>query len=470
MRGIHIQQLKTGFARSARWRISAVVIVLVLFQVAVPVWGQTQSEPEGLTLPLAVEIALRSNPGLHAVTTGQTLAQVGTQEARAGRLPVISVSEVVTNGNNPVYVFGSLLEQSRFAEKNFALDSLNNPDPLTNFRTQIQVRYPLFDQRRTQTQIAKAEIGEQQAATQYEMVEQRLRFEVIRAYFGVLVAQANQRVANQAVETAEVEAKRVKDMFDSGMVVASDLLSIETQLAEFRQQQIQAAGDIRTAQAALNTVLGVAIDHQQSVTGTLEGQSFTVPPESELITTALASHPEYRQAALAVEQRQKDQHGARGEYQPRTDLFATLGNSGHKLVNGSGDYAVGVSVTFDLFKPGRSERVKQADLAREISEYQLQQKANELRFEVVRANQHFLSAKARLDVATKAVSQAQEVLRIVRDRYGAGITTVTEVLRAQTALVRAQTNELFARYDYVVGFAQIQLASGQLKEVGPFVR
>ncbi|HNC44713.1 MAG TPA: TolC family protein, partial [Acidobacteriota bacterium] len=347
MRGTHIQHFKTGFWRL---RTSAVMVVLVLFQVTIPVWGQTPSEPEGLTLPLAVEIALRSNPGLQAVTTGQTLAQVGTQEARAGRLPTISVSEVVTNGNNPVYVFGSLLEQSRFAEKNFALDSLNNPDPLTNFRTQVQVRYPLFDQRRAQTQIAKAEIGEQQASAQREMVEQRLRFEVIRAYFGLLVAQANQRVADQAVETAGAEAKRVKDMFDSGMVVASDLLSIETQLAEFRQQQIQAKGDIQTAQAALNTVLGVAIDRQQSVTGTLEGQSFTVLPEAELITSALANHPEYRQAALAVEQRQKDQHGARGEYQPRTDLFATVGNSGHKLVNGSGDYAVGVSVTFDLFK------------------------------------------------------------------------------------------------------------------------
>ncbi|HNG96239.1 MAG TPA: TolC family protein, partial [Acidobacteriota bacterium] len=189
MRGTHIQHFKTGFWRL---RTSAVMVVLVLFQVTIPVWGQTPSEPEGLTLPLAVEIALRSNPGLQAVTTGQTLAQVGTQEARAGRLPTISVSEVVTNGNNPVYVFGSLLEQSRFAEKNFALDSLNNPDPLTNFRTQVQVRYPLFDQRRAQTQIAKAEIGEQQASAQREMVEQRLRFEVIRAYFGLLVAQANQ--------------------------------------------------------------------------------------------------------------------------------------------------------------------------------------------------------------------------------------------------------------------------------------
>ena len=54
-------------------------------------------------------------------------------EARAGYLPRVDVAEAWQRGNNPVFVFGSLLSQQRFTMANFALDALNHPDPLTNY-------------------------------------------------------------------------------------------------------------------------------------------------------------------------------------------------------------------------------------------------------------------------------------------------------------------------------------------------
>ena len=59
-------------------------------------------------------------------------------------------------------------------------------------------------------------------------------------------------------------------------------------------------------------------------------------------------------------------------------------------------------------------------------------------------------------------------LRIVQDRYQAGLTTITEVLTAQTARLRAQFNELAARYDLYLGYAEVSLASGTLKDVAAF--
>ena len=89
-----------------------------------------------------------------------------------------SSAKHLRGGNNPVFVFGSLLEQARFTQQNFRLSALNNPDPLSNFRTAITLRQTLFDQLQTYTRVTQARLGQQQADLQKAMVEQQVRFEV----------------------------------------------------------------------------------------------------------------------------------------------------------------------------------------------------------------------------------------------------------------------------------------------------
>jgi hypothetical protein len=118
--------------------------------------SQRANAPEALTLPLAVEIALRTNPLMRATASGREIADAQAQEAKAGRFPLVQLSETWINGNNPVFVFGSLLEQGRFTQQNFNLTSLNNPDPLNNFRFGVTIKAPLFDQRQTSTRVVVA--------------------------------------------------------------------------------------------------------------------------------------------------------------------------------------------------------------------------------------------------------------------------------------------------------------------------
>src|SRR6266508_4928264 len=58
--------------------------------------------PEELTLPLAVEIALRTHPLMRATAAGRQIADAQAQEAKAGRFPLVQLSEPWINGNNPV--------------------------------------------------------------------------------------------------------------------------------------------------------------------------------------------------------------------------------------------------------------------------------------------------------------------------------------------------------------------------------
>lgn len=440
-----------------------------------PVVGSMQAlrqanAPEALTLPLAVEIALRTNPLMRATASGREMADAQAGEAKAGRFPQIQLSETWINGNNPVFVFGSLLEQGRFAPQNFNLSSLNNPGPLNNFRSGVTVKAPLFDGRQTSTRVAVAKLNQKQADTQIDQVEQRVRFDALKAYYGVLLAQMKKEVADEAVKLAEADVKRSGDRVEVGATVSSDLLSAEAQLAEFRQQQIQALGEVVVARAALNTAMGLPVDALQNVSGRLVAKTFDVAAQAELMRTALDHRPDYSRAALSRDSRREQWKGARGEFLPRVDVFANAGVSANKgIYDGSGDYVVGASVTFNLFDAGRKARVAQARAAAELAASEQELLANQIRLEVVRAYQEFVSARERLLVAERVIGHATEALRIVQDRYHEGLTTITEVLRAETALVRARLNLLGARYDHYVGYANVLLATGRLTDVEPFV-
>ena len=427
------------------------------------------SDPtEQLTLTQAVEIALRTNPSMKVTAAGRQLADAQLQEARTGRWPSLQANETFTSSNNPVFVFGTLLEQGRFGPENFAIDSLNHPNAINNFRSALTLRLPLFDQRQTETRTAQARIAQQEADQQTEMAAQQLRFAVIRTFYGLLLAQARLEVSDEAVKSAEADVKRARDIFESGLVVQSDLLAAEVQLSEFRQQQIQAKGDLITAMAALNTAMGLPVDSPQQPLGQLVERSFPTEKVEVLSEQALQDRPDYQRAVLSTRASAVRSRGARGEWLPRVDAFVTAGASGRYVAGGSGDYAAGASITFNVFDAGRKARIDQSRAAESIATAQQEQLANQIRFEVMRAYQQYVSARERMAVVAQVTAQATETLRMVQDRYHAGLTTITELLRAQTALVRARSDVLAARYDQYVGYANVLLAAGRLKDVGAF--
>jgi outer membrane protein len=424
--------------------------------------------PEALTLSAAVDKALQNNPLIRITLSGREIADAQLREARAGWFPLLQFSETFTRGNNPVFVFGSLLEQGRFGSQNFEISTLNNPEPLSNFRTAFNLRQALFDQLQTSTHVTQARLGQQQADLQKAMVEQQVRFEVIRTYYGILVAHAKKEVAEEATKMAESDVKRIQDRFQSGLVVQSDLLAAEVQLGEFRQQQIDAEGDLAIAYAALNTVLGLPVDTLQKVTGDLVDKRFETAKQEELIRLALLHRPDYVRSGFSIQLNKEGVTGAKREYLPRLDLFGNFGVSGENLSSGSSDYTFGASLTFNIFDPGRSARISKARAVESMATAEQQHLANQISLEVVRAYQQYVSARERLVVAGQVIDQATETYRIVQNRYREGLTTITEVLRAETALVRSRLNLVAARYDHYVSYAHVLLSAGTLTDISPF--
>jgi outer membrane protein TolC len=431
--------------------------------------GQRSADPEEISLGRAVEIALAANPMTRATASGRALAAAQLDEARASRLPLLQFTENFARGNNPVFVFGSLLEQGRFGPGNFQVHSLNNPESISNFRTALTLRFPLFDQRQSATRIAQARIGEQQSDEQQKQAAQQIRFEVIKAYYGLLVAQAKKAEADDAVKMEEADVTRIRARFDAGLVVQSDLMAAQVQLAEFEQQRIEADSEVVTAGAALNLALGLPLETRHIISGDLVERQFHLQSQERLVAEALVKRSDCIRAGLAVRSGEQGERLAHSELLPRVDTFATYGVSGQGLASGSADYVIGATLTFNIFDPGRAARREEAQAAKAIASAEQDRVAARVRFEVISAYQHYTSARERSTVALQAIAQASEALRIVNDRYDEGLAVITEVLRAETAKVRARVNLLEVRYDYYVGYAAVLLAAGDLTGVESFV-
>ncbi|HQU84417.1 MAG TPA: TolC family protein [Pyrinomonadaceae bacterium] len=453
---------KTLIERKTLWRMILPIFFAVVF--AIPISAQNVFPPI-LTLEKAVETAVQNNPQTRMTEAGIKLAEAKIAEAKTGKSPFVNFSQNVMRSNNPVFVFGSLLEQGRFGAANFAIDKLNHPSGLNNFRSLVSVQKPLFDQHQTRSHVTQANFGKQQAELQAEFVRQNLRFGVIKQFYGTILAQEQVKVTTEAVKAAEANRKKTRDLADVGMTTEADFLAAEVELANAEQQKLEAESDRIVSLSALNITLGEKPDFQYEINTNLQEKFFQVEDQDELLKLALENRADFQKTKLAVEQSKEQTKSVINTKLPRVDVFGNYGYSSPYIANGSSDYTVGISLNYTLYDAGRKARIEQTTSAEMLAEAQKDDLANQIRLEVIKSYQNYQTSRAKIQVSVKAIAQAEEVLRIVQDRYKFGVSTITEVLRAETALVRAKQNLLSARHDYYIAYAAILLATGRLTDV-----
>src|SRR4051812_26378197 len=175
---------------------------------AVPLAAQ-----EALTLRQAVDLALRSNPLVAAAEAGEKEAEPRIHQARSAYLPRVQFSESLQRGNNPVFVFSSLLTQHQFGDANFAIGSLNRPDALNNYQSQLTVEQVVFDARQTSRGVEAARLNHQMAGEDTRRSHSDIILDVLRAYFGVTLSEKNLEVARQSVDSARADLERAEAIY-----------------------------------------------------------------------------------------------------------------------------------------------------------------------------------------------------------------------------------------------------------------
>jgi outer membrane protein len=422
------------------------------------------SAQEPFTLKDAVSIALTKNPSIEASAASIRAAEQRLAQARANYLPKVNYSESYARSNNPVFVFSTLLTQRRFTEQNFAIRALNHPDSVQNFQSLVAVDQLAFDGGMTRHAARSADLGVQLMSQD----DRRLRMEIVqgvlRAYYGVLLSAEALQAAQEALRSAEADAQRAESVRDAGMSTDSDVLSIQVHLAAVREQQIRRSFDLDLAKAALNEALGLPLDTPHKLTSGLQPIPLSERELAEFEREALASRPEARQANLAVQLAESQNASARSALLPQVYLRGAFEADRARFVNqGGANWLAAVTLRWQVFNGFENRaRVRQTVEETRGARAQQQRTGSSLRLQVRQAYYDLRSAQQRIEVARSAVTQAEESLRIIKNRYQAGLTNVTELLRNETALLEARTRYLGAVHDQRVAAGALELAAGTL--------
>ncbi|MBN2432392.1 MAG: TolC family protein [Acidobacteria bacterium] len=442
------------------------LILLLLMAGHTPATAQETAAAEPLTLSTAARIALNKNPRVQVAAHDLHAAQAQVKQARAMFLPRVDFRETFTNGNNPVYVFGTLLGQKTFSEMNFSIPSLNEPDPLNNFKSEVTLYQSIWEGGKIRAQNRIANLNEQIQVQEQELTRQQVIFDVVRHYYAVQLSRQRTATAEAALHSAEANAKRIQDLLDNGLVVKSDLLRIQVFQAEMQQALFEAENQLQLSRAALDADLGR--DYHAYTTyelaTPLEKIQVSLPDERSLLDQALQNRPEVLTLRSAITIAENQVRHAQGDYLPGVGFFSTLEyNVGTQADARGGNYLLGVQLRWNIFD-GFAKGARVAE--NRSRQYGLEMKLDHLTDMIsLQIKDNYLrmrTAHQQYEVAAAAVSQAEEALRITRDRYESGLATLTDLLASETALTGARTRLSQAQYQYNVAYANLELSAGTL--------
>jgi len=455
-------------------RLRASVLLVALFALPFPrlLFGQQVQQPSPLSLQQAVNIALEKNPQRKAALADTEAASADVKEARSFLLPRVTFSETATRGNDPVYVFGSKLRQQRFRTSDFSLNVLNTPVPFGNFTTRFGGTWNLFDSFASWRSVNRAERVKDATVHQLDRTGQEIVFRVVDSYYAVLVAKKQLEVAEQAMKTAQAILDRSKDRFEAGVVVESDYLSAQVRLAARKKELIRVQNNLALARVQLSTAMGLSTVNVFDPADTLAERNLPATSLEEVEKHAVEMRPDLKRVRSEEAAQQQSVSIARSAFGPRVNAFAGWEADNPTFVGGGGgnNWLAGIEVQFDLFQGG----AKRAQLSRERA---MQEKAAALkematdavRLEVRRAYYDVDAARQQVEVARAAIAESQESLRINQNRYDSGLSTITDLLAAEEAARRSQTDYWEAVYHYHIGYANLELASGILNPQSPVV-
>ena len=441
-------------------RVTLLLPVLILLAAS----GPRLAAQDKLTLEQAVRRALESNPDLAVDAPARAAANSGLAASRAGYLPRIDLEQSVLGGNNPVYVFGTLLTQRHFTADNFALPSLNTPDAQQNLQTRILAQQNIWDFGRTRRQTEGARVGVEMADLGHEEHVRQTVLAVIEAYYAVSLAGESLEAARAAMTSSEAMVQQARARVDSGLAVEADLLRGQVYLASAKQQEIQARGRQEMARAELNRLMGAPLDQALGETAPLARALYTLPSEDVLLAELRKRRPDYQRLQAEVRQAELEVRGKQAQFLPTLGAFASweADNASFKEAGGS-NWTAGLTLRWNVYAGGGDAALLRAARQR-LEQKQLELKAMEsaMELEVHRALIQVRSAEQQVLAMQTAEAQSQESLRILRNRYEAGLATMTDLLSAETARSAARTALATAIYDHRLSFAKMEFAAGVL--------
>ncbi len=442
-------------------RLKGVVVLLVGILLCPEFgWSGRVEEEPGLTLQQAVTLALERNPQV-LMARARTDALAGKiKEVRSQALPNIAL-----NGSGLRWRDPSFLNASSFDKipPEF-LDALV-VTPANLFDYNISVSQPLYTSGKVGTALKLASLESEGAGVDQARTDQEIRLQVVRAFYGLLLAQEQVRVAKDTVQQREKHLEVARARFAAGAATQVDVLRSQVSVANAQPILIRAENGVRQARSMLNNLLVRPLNFPTEAMGTLDFKPGVAMSLDEVIRQAYEHRPELQRARINVLESKDQLKLANAESRLRLDFNGQYGVSARDPANLlSREFTRWVftfSVGLPVYDGGkRSGLVQQAVANRRVEELAQVEAESKVGLEAQTALDELARAKQTVEAARLSVREAEQVLEMTQNNYKYGAATTLDVLDAQTALTIARATLIQGLYDHTVAKAQLHYVMG----------
>jgi outer membrane protein len=418
-----------------------------------PAFNGVADRPE--TLEQAWQIALEVSDQLGAARCRVSSAEQSLESARAQRWPLVAVEGSYTvRSAEPAFVFdsGGIPLPSNFARFEQRESAA--------FRTKVNL--PLYTSGRIQHGIDAAAAEVASVGLESTELVNDLRLRVAEDYVAVLRAQRSVEVSQSNVQSLQAHAHEAEMLFRQGQVPFNDLLAAQVAFSDAEQRAIQAANQLDASRAAYNRRLRrplafpvrIAELPVESVQGDIEN----------LTIRALRNRPELGRLTAQIQALQHQAISVLAGNLPQFNVHGAYDFEENRFRTPEGLAFVGVVASWNVFDGGRNRHERSSLQEQAESLVRIKRDLESMiALEVRRAWLDIHETRRRLEVTSQAIRQADENLRVARERYAVGAAISSEVLDAEALRTQTYRNHSNATYVAVLAVFRLKHAAGELK-------
>jgi outer membrane protein len=440
--------------------INMILGITIIVIAAPPGWtdsnpGQDFNQP--LSLHECIRIALETNPLPQAAMKGVLAAKEATGEALSPYFPDL--------GFQSHYAYW---QQRAFLPKGLSIPGQPVPrlvGPTDDWLAGLKARYTLFDsgERRAQYQSAQAKQGvaeEEKARTVQDLI-----LGVHQGFYELAAALERRQVAEKNLSQTKEHLRLARERKAAGDVPLADVLRVQVETANGELFLIRAETLVRIAKGNLNTIMGLPVE--MPIVIAAKGEGIHSPDRinlTESFEQAVQSRPELKAALKRIEASKGGVDLAKSAFGPKVRAEGSYGRRDTEYFPRDEEWLAGIFIEWPLFTGFfRQHRLARAKAEVSKEEAETKQLILKVRQEVWTTHSKLREAYEAVQSTNALVQDAQESMRLAKERYEVGAGTITDLLDTQTALVRALATQVEAEWDYYLAKAQFQRSIGRIQ-------
>ena len=402
------------------------------------------------TLEDAWDSAINNNHRIKSAQADTSASEQQLQSAQGQRLPDLNVSSGYTQFSETPAAKTQIAGQSA----QFSTTQAGS------VKAQAIASVPIFTSGRISHNINAAEASLQAVQSNETTSILNIKMQVAEAYITVLRMESAVQVTQSHVDTLALHIKDVNNLFELGMVARNDVLAANVEWVNAQQLVVQSNNQLDIARAHYNQLLdrnlgdAVKLTHQFPDTpqGTL----------NELSSNAIKQRPELVALAQQIEALGQQAQSVKAGLLPQVAVNGGYQYQENRYQAFQGLWMANVGMEWKLFD-GSSGHRSDALTRQAISlKEQRDDLSGMIGLQVRQAWLDIQETQKRIAVTKQAIAQADENLKVTADRYQQGLSTNTEVLKAEDLRTITHDNFNNANYDAALAILHLRRAVGIL--------